>query len=192
MGTGPLFLHLACNIADQAGMSQLADFYGPMLAKLSILDPVPAKWLHLTMQGIGFTDEVDNADVAAIIKAAQVRCAVLKPFTATIGPPCVDTETIQMRVQPVEPLIAVRACIRDAIADVWGQDRVPEPTEGWRPHVSLAYSNGAGPAQPITEALAAYPPQAALVTISFVSVIQLNRDHKRYEWKDVATVKLVN
>src|SRR5215211_568573 len=40
----------------QPGMQQLADFYAPMLANLPMLDAVPVKWLHLTMQGIGFTD----------------------------------------------------------------------------------------------------------------------------------------
>jgi len=114
----------------QPGMQQLADFYAPMLANLPMLDAVPVKWLHLTMQGIGFTDEVDKADVVAIVKTAQTRCASLQPFTATVGPPYVDAETIQMRVRPTEPLIEARACIRDAIATVWGRDRVPEPAEG--------------------------------------------------------------
>jgi len=174
----------------QPGMQQLADFYAPMLANLPMLDAVPVKWLHLTMQGIGFTDEVGKADVVAIVKTAQTRCASLQPFTATVGPPYVDAETIQMRVRPTEPLIEARACIRDAIATVWGRDRVPEPAEGWRPHVSLAYSNTAGPSLLIAEALAATSPRTAEVTIFSVSLIELNRDRKMYEWNDVAAVGL--
>ena len=30
---------------------------------LGVYDPVPLRWLHLTMQGIGFTDEVPRAQV---------------------------------------------------------------------------------------------------------------------------------
>jgi len=175
---------------SQPGLQRLADFYSPMLAHLPMLDQVPVKWLHLTMQGIGFTDETDRANVETIVKAAQTRCAQLSPFKATVGPPHIDAETIHMGVRPIEPLVDLRSHIRDAIADAWGNDRVPEPTEGWRPHVSLAYSNAAGPAQPIADALAAHAPQTVEVTISAVSLIELNRDHRMYEWDNVAVVRL--
>jgi 2'-5' RNA ligase len=95
-----------------------------------------------------------------------------------------------MPVRPVEPLIALRHAIRDAIGDVWGQDRVPEPADGFRPHVSLGYSNAAGPAEPLATALAAHTEYTAEVVVSSVSLIDLNRDHRTYEWTDVATVPL--
>jgi 2'-5' RNA ligase len=161
-----------------------------MLARLPMLDPVPVRWLHLTTQGIGFTDEVDRADVEAIVKAAQTRCARLTSFKATVGPPSVDSEAVKMDARPVKRLVDLRSNIRDAIADIWGRDRVPEPAEGWRPHVSLSYSNAAGPAQPIADALAAHPPQSTEFTISAVSLIKLNRDRRMYEWDDVAAVRL--
>jgi hypothetical protein len=41
------------------------------LAGLPGLDLVPARWLHLTMQDVGFTDEVPDADLAAIVAAAR-------------------------------------------------------------------------------------------------------------------------
>jgi len=172
------------------GLRRLADFYAPVLARLPMLDPVPAKWLHLTMQGIGFTDEVDSADVEAIVQAAQNRCAQLTSFKATFGPPSVDAEAIKMDARPVDRLVDLRDSIRDAIAEIWGHDRVPEPAEGWQPHVSLAYSNAAGPAQPIADALAAHTPQTGEVGISAVSLIKLNRDRRMYEWDDVAIVRL--
>ena len=45
------------------------------LAGLPGLDLIPAPWLHLTMQGIDFTDEVPDADIAAIIEGARERLA---------------------------------------------------------------------------------------------------------------------
>jgi 2'-5' RNA ligase len=86
----------------------------------------------------------------------------------------------------------VRYAIRAAIGEVWGKANVPEAAEGWRPHVSLAYANTAGQAAPITEALAAQPAHTAEIEISTVSLIDLNRDNKAYEWSDVATVRLGN
>lgn len=92
----------------------------------------------------------------------------------TVGPPVVDTEGVPLSVRPVEPLREVRAVVRKAIADVWGQGRVPEAAEGWCPHVTLAYSNTAGPAEPIAKALAAQPARTAEVEIPSVSLIDLN------------------
>src|SRR4051794_39008380 len=71
---------------DQPAAAQLVADYAPMLAQLPQLEPVPLEWLHLTMQGIGFTDEVDRADVDRIVDAAHKRCAELEPFAVTIGP----------------------------------------------------------------------------------------------------------
>ncbi|MGH3625360.1 MAG: 2'-5' RNA ligase family protein [Sciscionella sp.] len=170
----------------------LADSYVPLLANLPVLDRVPVRWLHLTVQGLGFTDEIDRTDVDAIVQATEHRLAELQPFTATIGPPQVDPETIHMPVQPVEPLRRLRAVTRGAIGDVWGDQNVPEMAEGWRPHVTLGYSNAAGPAEPITEALATQQAQTVEVEIAAVSLINLNRDNKAYEWVDVATVRLGN
>lgn len=105
--------------AEQAELRELAEAYTPVLAELPMLDHIPVQWLHLTMQGVGFTDEVAQADVDAIVEAARRRLAELEPFTVTVGPPHVDPETIQMSVQPVEPLRNVRASIRAAIGEVW-------------------------------------------------------------------------
>lgn len=175
---------------DQPAVHRLAADYAHVLADLPALDPIPTCWLHLTMQGVGFTDVVGRADVDAITAAAQQRCAELAPFTITLGPAQVDTEAVKLPVRPVEPMIELRAAIRAAIADVWDTNRVPESAEGFQPHVSLAYSNAAGPAEPIAERLAASAQPAADVTVRRASLIDLNRDHRAYEWSDIAAVHL--
>ena len=78
----------------------------------------------------------------------------------------------------------------DAIADVWGPDKVPEDADGFRPHVSLAYSNAAGPAEPIIQRLGARSVTAAEITVHRAALIELNRDHKGYKWTDIATADL--
>ena len=59
------------------------------------------------MQGIGFTDEVDHADIDRIMDAARRHCAELKPFLVTIGPTRVDPESLHLPVGPVTPLATV-------------------------------------------------------------------------------------
>ncbi|MDQ3785673.1 MAG: 2'-5' RNA ligase family protein, partial [Actinomycetota bacterium] len=83
-----------------------------------------------------------------------------------------------------------RRAIRAAIGDVWGADNVPEAADGYRPHVSLGYSNNAGPAEPIAAALTTHGEHVAEVIVAAVSLIDLNRDHKAYEWTEVATAPL--
>ena len=175
---------------DQPAVHRLAAEYSPALEGLTTLDPVPPRWLHLTMKGVGFTDTVDRADVDAIVDAVQQRCAELAPFTITLGPARVDREALMLLVQPAEPILALRAAIRAAIADQWGPDRVPENDDGFRAHVSLAYSNTAGPAEPVLKRLEARPVTPAEITIHRAALIDLNRDHHAYEWTEIATADL--
>lgn len=175
---------------DQLSVHQLAADYAGVLTERSTLDPVPPRWLHLTMQGLGFTDEVHSDDLADIVRAARVRCAKFAPFTVTLGPAEVDPEALRLPVHPAEPVAHLRSTLRDAIADVWGRSGVPEDAEGFRPHVSLAYSNAAGPADALTEKLTAHRAVSAEVIVDRISIIDLNRDDRGYEWTEVATVDL--
>lgn len=106
--------------ADQPSMRALAEWYAAPLSTLPMLGPVPVPWLHLTMQGIGFTHDVDPADVQAIVSAAQDRCTMFQTFTVEIGPPQVDVETVHMPVRPAKPLAEVRGAVCAAIGDVRG------------------------------------------------------------------------
>ncbi|MDQ3403192.1 MAG: 2'-5' RNA ligase family protein [Actinomycetota bacterium] len=176
--------------ADQPAAQRLVANYAPALAALPMLDAIPVQWLHLTLQGIGFTDEVPRGDVDRIVTAAQKRCAELEPFTVVIGPAHVDPESIQMPARPLKPLAELRLAIRAAIGDVWGPDNVPEPEEGFRAHVSLGYSNAAGPTEPVANGLNVHSEHMVEVTVESVSLIDLNRDYEAYEWADVAAVRL--
>ncbi|WP_447002499.1 hypothetical protein ACRAKI_22585 [Saccharothrix isguenensis] len=93
-----------------------------------------------------------------------------------------------MPAHPLRPLVDLRLAIHAAIGDVWGADNVPEPEAGFRAHVSLGYSNTAGPIDPVAQALDAHGGHIGEVVVSSVSLINLNRDDKAYEWTDVATV----
>jgi 2'-5' RNA ligase len=171
---------------DQPAVHRLAADYAPVLNDLPTLDPIPVRWLHLTMQGIGFTDEVDRADVDTIVDAARDHCAALAPFTIILGPARLDPEALMLPVHPAEPITRLRA----AIADIRGPDNVPEDADSFRPHVSLAYSNAAGPAEPIIQRLTTQSVTAAGITVHRPALIDLHRDHRAYEWTNIATADL--
>lgn len=175
---------------DQPAAHHLAADYAPVFEDVPTLDPIPVRWLHLTLQGVGFTDEVDRADVDAMVNAARDRCSELAPFTITLGPARVDPEALILPVLPIEAIVRLRVTIRAAIADVWGLDNVPEDPDDFRPHVSLAYSNSAGSAAPITQRLRKALVTSADITVRRVTLIDINRDRRMYQWTDVAVAAL--
>jgi 2'-5' RNA ligase len=158
--------------------------------QVSELDLVPLEGLHLTIQGVGFTNEVDQGELRDIVTAARDRCAHLSPFDLTLGPARLDPEGIMLPVAPAEPVRRLRATLREAIAQVWGDDRVPEPVEPFTPHVTMAYSNAEGPAAPLIERLNHAQPHQASAILDAVRLIELERDTHVYRWTTLVTVPL--
>jgi hypothetical protein len=156
------------------------------------LDVIPGDGLHLTMQGVGFTDEIDPAEIPRIVDAATARCATLRPFTLILGPADADPEGVSLAVRPWLPIRHLRHTIRAAIADVRGMDDVPEPADGFWPHVSVAYSSGGAPAPLVRDRIVVLRQTIAPIeiTVAAASLIRLNRDAKEYRWTTEATVPL--
>jgi 2'-5' RNA ligase len=173
----------------QSEVHRLADEYRSALAPLGdILTPIPDRWLHLTMQGIGFVGEVKEQDVHAVVDAARTRLATVPAFDLQIGPEVLDPEAVLLHVHPDGPVRAVRDAIRAAIGEVLGA--VPEKAEGFTPHVSVAYSAEDGPAAPLAEVLDGLSLTPAQARISSAELIVLHRDNLMYEWESFATVPL--
>lgn len=172
---------------------QLADFssrHKRAIDRFETLDKVPFSGLHVTLQGIGFVDEVDRADIDRIVAATQARCSRLQVFEIEIGPTVVDAEGMYAPVHPIEAVTKLRKALRAGIGDIWGERNIPESLEGFRPHLTLAYSNGADSIMDVEMALKDNDSGTVRATISTVSLIDLHRDHRLYEWSEVAIVRL--
>ncbi|MCC3654050.1 2'-5' RNA ligase family protein [Streptomyces sp. S07_1.15] len=167
---------------------RLAEAYRRGLASVPGLDLVPDRWLHLTMQGLGFVDEVAEEDALAIADAAARRLTAITPFELRLHRPEITPEAIRWEAEPSEPPTAVRCAIRAAINDVWGQ--VPAAEGGFAPHVTIAYSNSEGPAAPVAQALGAVDAEPATAQIDQVDLIILGRDRQMYEWEEFAALRL--
>jgi hypothetical protein len=139
------------------------------------------------MQEVGFSDEITGTDLAAIIAAARDGLAALAPVTVTIGRPTVVGEGIICLVTPAGALDPARDAVRAAISAVRGPDQVLDPAEWarWSPHVSLAYANADGPAEPFKAALDGFT-DVATVTVATVDLIRFGRDRHMYEWETIA------
>lgn len=168
-------------LEDQRGLHRLVSAYHSALDALPNVDLVPLRWLHLTMQGVGFVDEVDEARLTDIVAAARSRLARLAPLNVQFGPMTVRREALALYPRPAGPFLAVRSGIRAAIDAVTGA--VPEPEAGYQPHLSLAYANADTDVQPVLDLLRGMTSVApALATIRRVSLIELERDGHRYRW----------
>lgn len=171
----------------QPAVHDLAASYQAKLKGPGTLDLIPATWLHLTTQGVGFTDEVGADDIESIVKVTTSRLYGWGPEAVTLGPAVVTPEAILLKVAPVSGLAAIRGELRAAITGVLGAGRLMED-EDWTPHVSVAYSNATGPMAPYVAAVAGGP--EAQATIGDVHLITLGRDQHMYEWTTRATVAL--
>lgn len=168
----------------------LAAFYQDRIS-LPFLDRVPLDGLHLTIQGIGFTDEVSRKHIDRIVATSRNHLRNVPAFALTLGPADADAQGVPLAVRPLEPIQQIRAALREAIADVWGTHRVPEPAEGFHPHVTVFYSNAPADPAPLRDRLQELRSTSPVSTqITEVSLIELSRDRKIYEWNTIATVNL--
>ncbi|WP_406002374.1 2'-5' RNA ligase family protein [Streptomyces sp. NBC_00829] len=167
---------------------RLAAIYRQALAPVTGLDLIPDPGLHLTMQGLGFTDEVPAKDADAIVEAASAHLTSIPAFDLEIHRPQITPEAIRWEAQPSRPPADLRAAIRSAIGDVWSE--VPEQADKFAPHISIAYSNADGPAAPAQAALHSVSPEPATARITAVELIVLGRDRQMYEWETHAHLPL--
>jgi 2'-5' RNA ligase len=173
-----------------ADLRRVVGAYQARLGGLPGLDLVPADWLHLTVQAVGFADEAAAADAERIVTAVRRRCAALAPLRLTLGPAELQGEGVWLRVALAAAVRRVRAAVRAGIAEVWDAARVPEAAGAFTPHVSLAYSSTDAPDHPYAAALAAMPPRSATVEIAAIQAISLDRDTHLHRWETLATVSL--
>lgn len=163
---------------DAPELHRLADAYQRQLEPLPGLNLVPLEWLHLTVQGIGYTDDVDTDTLRAVTKGVQERLVNFPAFEATFSQPVIFAEAIVLPPDPTEPFRDLLAAIRGGMADALGPERVPtgpEQASGFRPHVSLAYSSNEHSSRPYRAALDAIHPEPASAEIRRATLIAQDR-----------------
>jgi 2'-5' RNA ligase len=187
---GRRFYAFHITFAGNRKLQRLADTYRQSLNNVSTVTIVPNRWLHLTMQGVGFTDELPATAVDQLTQEAREEIAGLPAFEVEFGEIVVADEAIVMPAEPAEPLRQLRRVTRHAIGAVLGNDQVPEDAYRFRPHVSVAYITADGPAEPYLNAVRAVQPDPARVRIDHVDLIEMQRDDRMYEWTTVAALPL--
>jgi 2'-5' RNA ligase len=185
---GTRFYAWHITLDDQTDLHRLMDEYATGLAPFPTLDPVPRRWRHITLQGLGHVEEVTDAQRDAAVEAVAARLASIEPIRSTYQRAAVLKEAIALPPNNPEAYSQLRNEIRLGIDAAWGH--TPEKAEGFRAHTSVAYSNGTGDGSAIRRALDQDSRAPAPATVSGVHLILMHRDRRMYEWTTVATVRL--
>ncbi|MFY1625875.1 2'-5' RNA ligase family protein [Micromonospora sp. WMMD735] len=187
---GRRFYAFHITFEDQHQLYRAAKAYRTSLAEMPSLTLIPNRWLHLTMQGIGFADEIAQDLAEKIADEARSLLADVPAFEVEFGPIVVADEAIVIPAEPAEPVHELRHLTRQAIGRVLGDDRIGEDPDRFRPHVSVAYITAEGSAAPYVEAVERTNVEPARVAIKHVDLIEMHRDQQMYEWTTVANLPL--
>ncbi|WP_131758036.1 2'-5' RNA ligase family protein [Actinomadura fibrosa] len=172
----------------QPDVVDLVQQYQDKLAGLPGLDLIPAPWLHMTTQIIGFSDEISDAEIDAMTTQVAQRFADLEPLEVELGRLWFHSEAVMLGIQPPDGLHPLRTAIRDAIAATVRTHQLADEPE-WTPHISVAYSNSTGPAHPVINALS-FRMQPRHLRVTEVHLVEQIRDGHLYRWERRTAVPL--
>lgn len=184
----------ACHLIldDQPELRALVAKYQAATKALPMLDHIPAQWLHVTVQGIGFVDEVSPEEIEAIRHGIADELAQMDRPTVTFERPTIRPEAVVLLASPTEQLYEARQRIHRAVVAVLGDERadpLPKPDD-YMPHVSTAYVNSDASAAPIVAALEGVEVEPVTVTFLKADLLEFHRDHRMYEWTRATPVPL--
>lgn len=177
-------------------LGQHVSAYQRALDGLPGLNLVPPRWLHLTVQSVGYADETPASTVSAVVDDVRREVAALGAFDLVFDRPAILGEAIAIPAEPTEPLQRLHTAIRTGIGSVIGAATVPtapEQAHGFRPHVSIAYSHTEVDSAPYVAALAEVDRPPVIVPITAVTLIRQERQlapHWLYRWTTEATAAL--
>src|SRR5262249_40560859 len=142
------FMH----VGDCPGVAELARLGQARLAGLGGLDLVPQQWLHMTTLIAGYADEITADQVGVMAGEARKLLARTPPNTITLGRILFHPRAVMLGAGPLGALDPVLRAAQQATRAATGRGGELH-YEPWTPHITLAYSNAAGPARPVIDAL---------------------------------------
>jgi 2'-5' RNA ligase len=191
--TGRDFYACYLTLEDQPELRGLVRRYQDAIGDRPGLDLIAPRWLHITMQGIGFADDIGPADLAAVTEGIGERLGALRPPAATFHRPTIRPAAVYLKADPAEPLYRLRLALHQAVASAVGPGQFDEPAPApgrFAPHVSIAYADADDPVPPVAEAVRDMVAEAVTATFRTVSVLVLRRDRHAYGWSGATAVPI--
>jgi len=186
---GTRFYAWHVTVADLDPLAGHVAAYQEALVQFGFLDLIPRRWLHLTVQGLDHVHAVSARERDAVVDAVRQRLAVIPAPVLTFGRTVLGREAVAVPPVDPQPLRVVHAAVRAGIEAIRGP-AAGAPSEQYRPHVSAAYVNAAAGPDPVRAALDAVAADPVQITLTHATLIEMHRDHRRYEWTTIATADL--
>lgn len=152
-------------------------------------DIVPPEWLHLTVNHVGFADELDARAVRASAAEIRRRLEDVEPFELTLGPMESLPDAVVLAAGPAGRLNRLRAIVCGALAHTG----MPEPDdldEVFWPHVSLCYTNRRTDQALLRDAVWTADPTTVQVRCDRLAQVLVTRADGHYRWEVVDDVPL--
>lgn len=185
---GTRFYAWHVTLDGQGDLHRLVDDIQHALADVPTLDPVPRRWRHITMTGMGHVRDVpDDLRDAAI---ENVRAAVqgLGPIDTTFQHVSIFAEAVAVRPVNPDAFTVLQNAAQRATADVIpGAD---QHNPRFRAHVTAHYSHDDGDPDALRHRLNALRPAPAQARFTQLDLIRMHRDRHMYEWEVVDSVAL--
>ncbi|MCK2245412.1 MULTISPECIES: 2'-5' RNA ligase family protein [unclassified Crossiella] len=110
-------------------------------ARPTALPRVEPRYLHITLAWLDvLSAQVTSQQWEALAEQVAPALAQIEPFEVMVGPAFLATVGVEVYVDPDPRLAELAAASRAAIRAVFGDAAAPEPSQPFRPHISLAYA----------------------------------------------------
>ncbi len=179
---------------DGAALHRTAGTIAASLARFPALDPVPLRWLHLTVDGVGFEHEVSRRQLDEIAErvATGVNRVVWPPLRFTSLSVGAEGVSLGDNAGRLDGLASVRSILSDASDQVLrgGVPAVGRADTFW-PHVSLAYSHGGESQGAVADALRQVDVGTHVEAgAARLTLMKLHRDLRCYEWEVIHQIPI--
>jgi len=157
----------------------------------SWLDAVPPQWCHVTVADVGFTDELDPADVERVTAAVADAVAGEDRLPLTLGPVQTFSSAVVVTAGPLDRLRRVRSRVRRATSVALGPRHRDVHRNLFWPHLSLGYVGRAVDTPTARRFLRGLPPVDARVDVGALTLAAVTRRDRHYQWQVQAQVDLL-
>lgn len=152
------------------------------------LDLVQPSWLHLTVQGVAFTDAVDGEALGALLEAGAAVAEAAEPLELVVGTAVAEDDSVCMPVWVSGDMTVLRNDLRDAARGALNGTELyalPEPIGGFAPHITIAYARADCPTvEEVQSRLMRFVEPPLRLDVAALSLVRLNRGTSRWWWSE--------
>jgi 2'-5' RNA ligase len=174
---------------SQPELARQAEQVQACLGDVALVDVVPAPWLHLTLDDVGFADELRHDQVEQVVASARTSVAGWTPPPIRLGPLAPMDDSVVLAAGPVPELVDLHDRLRAATSGVLGAEAA-SCLDDFRPHVTLAYLNDACEPEAVMGPLGPVAASQVVVAGPRLTLAAVTRRDRHYEWTSCAELTL--